>query len=79
MPKLIRRSLAAAALAALAATALALPPAARADDAVPPEEGPKTVVKYLACAGGLALASDLSTAFAAAMYCAKTFLDEFHP
>jgi len=76
MPKFIRLSLAAAALASVT---LALPLAARADDAVPPEEGPKTVVKYGACAGGLALASDFSTAFAAIMYCTKTFLDEFRP
>ena len=78
MPKSIRRLFAAAALAALA---LALPvAAARADDAVPPaEEGPKTVLKYAACAGGLAFATDPGSAFAAILYCVKTFLDECQP
>lgn len=76
MLKHIRQSLAAAALVAFA---LALPaPAARADDAAPPaDDGPKTVVKYVACAGGLALANDFVSAYGAIMYCVKTFLDEF--
>lgn len=77
MPKSIRLPLA---IAALAALALALPAASRADDAAPPaDDGPKTVVKYAACAGGLALASDFVSAYGAIMYCVKTFLDEFKP
>ena len=76
MPKHIRPTIAVAALAALA---LALPPAARAADEPPAEEGPKTLVKYAACAGGLAAASDFISAYGAIMYCVKTFFDEFGP
>jgi len=78
MPKSVRLPLAAAALAALVLAHPVRP--ARAGDVTPsPEEGPKTVVKYAACAGGLAFASDLASAYAAILYCVKTFLDEFSP
>ena len=78
MPKSIRRLLAVAALASLAIAPLAA--VAHADDSVPPTaEGPKTVVKYVTCAGTLGLAPNVSIAFAAFMLCVKMFVDEVWP
>lgn len=78
MLKLIRTRRASRAAALIAGLTLAsLAGAARAGEAIPPaEEGPKTVVKYLTCAGGLALAPTPFAAYAAFMVCVKTFLDE---
>lgn len=75
MPKSLRRPLAASLLALLA---LAAPGAvARADgDAPPADEGVRTVIKYASCAGGLAFAPNVGTAFAAFMACAKMLMDE---
>lgn len=77
MPSSIRRLLAAAALAALAAAPPAAP--ARADEVPPAGDGPKTVLKYSACAAGLAFSTDFASAYGAIAYCLKTFLDEFRP
>ncbi len=71
MPKPIRRAFA---LAALAAVVLALP--ARAADEPTVEEGPKKVVQYSTCAGSLALATNLFTAYVAFMGCLKLFVEE---
>lgn len=77
MTKPIRRLSAAAALAAFAA---ALPVApARAEEIPPDEDGPRTVLKYSACAAGLAFATDFASAYGAIAYCVKAFLDEFRP
>lgn len=70
-----RSLLAGAALACLALAPLA--GAARAEEGDPiVEDGPKTVAKYVTCAGSLALAPNLYAAFSAFMLCAKMFLDE---
>lgn len=77
MPKPIRRLLATAALAVLASAPAAAP--ARADELPPAEDGPKTVIKYSACAAGLAFSTDFASAYGAIAYCLKAFLDEFRP
>lgn len=77
MPKPIRRLFAVAALAALAAVTAAAP--GRADELPPAEDGPRTVIKYSACAAGLAFSTDFASAYGAIAYCLKAFLDEFRP
>ena len=41
-------------------------------------DGPKTVIKYASCAGGLAFATNVATGLAAFMVCVRMFLDEFN-
>jgi hypothetical protein len=78
LPNRLSRLLVVAAIAGLAL--VQLPAASRADDSAPPaEEGPRTVVKYVTCAGSLALANNLYTAFVAFMMCAKMFTEEMTP
>ena len=74
MPKPFRRTIAAAMLAAAMLALPALP--ARAADDPTIEEGPKKVVQYSTCAGSLALATNLYTAYVAFMGCLKLFVEE---
>lgn len=71
------RRLAAAVLVASALTAAAV--VARAGEGPEVSDGPKTVVKYVTCASGLAFAPAPHVAIAAFLYCAKTFLEAVGP
>lgn len=65
-------------VAAVASLALAqLPGASRADEAAPPAgDGPKKLVKYIACASAIGFAPTIPTAIAAFMTCAQMFTEE---
>ena len=65
-------------VAAVASLALAqLPGASRAEDAPPPTgEGPRKLVKYMACATAIGFAPTVPTAIAAFFTCAQMFTEE---